>query len=367
MLKLGSAVILFTSFVHCYAQTKLFSSPSLGITLTYPKNWRFENKRSFSQFIFPVLDGKSQAKLIILDAEFRDESSAWQTLQADVIKTQKRQLVNQWEETLLSVPLLLTQVQYVDRGVDMTALTGLLYSFTPRKFQFRLEVPTVAFSDADTLWRSVLVSVRTTDGSDLTVERPGVPFPKRTKPSKERPTSEDVAPPEPERPPVQYVWKPQNAPKRPVVGSERAVGTFQGLSVELAFARGWTCKPDDTGFSLTHPKLSVPLHVDFHSTVTSPPASEYLADHVAAQLLEFAKVAIRQDKPGAYSAAGYRVASVARFGTLNAGGQGARFSAIGELRENYWHLSFAGEVSHWATDSKLIDELMSTLGVQVKT
>ncbi|MBL8048003.1 MAG: hypothetical protein JNJ45_04910 [Chthonomonas sp.] len=364
-MKLAVVVALALSGVAAVAQTQMvYTSPAQGLSFTYPQKWKFSLKRTYSEFTFPVLNGASQAKLQILDAGFRGASDVWQTMQADVVKTQKRVLVKQWDEVYLGAPMLYTLSEHDDKGFTISTLSGLLYSRTTTKFQIRLEVPKPGYDEAETLVRAVLLTMRTSTGGDYLPEDPTQQLP-TTKPSKEKPFVAEEVRVAPSAPPVQFTFKPDGAPTKPVTGEQAAPTLLAGSTANVLFAKGWTAKAGDEAVLLTHPQLTGTVKIALHSVVTSPTPARMLAEMMAADLKSFDSVANRADAPAKFNAAGYSVWRSSRTGKMKSVDTTA-FLAVGAKDDRYWVLSYTGASESSKKSLALIEQLIRTLALEVK-
>lgn len=365
-MKLGFLLVGWAVGTSAFAADMVFTSPSLGLSFTYPKTWKFTLKKTHAELAFPVNNGGSQAKLQILDANFRSASDTWQTMQADVVKTQKRTLVKQWDEVYLGAPMLYTLSEYEDKGFAMSTLSGLLYARTDPKFQFRMDVPKAGYEEAETKVRAVLLTMRTETGGDYLSEEPGQELPKPLrKPTKERPFVSEVEKVAPPAPTQQHVFKPQSAPKNPEVGPLAVDTLLAGNPAKLLFAKGWTAANSDATVSLTHPNLPGVVKVQLHSVVTAPSPSKMFDAMMADDLKTFQKVDARRDSPMQYSRAGYAVVRAIRAGVV---GEKSVVStvAVGSANDQYWVLTYTGLAAEAKKNSALLDGLIRTLAFEVK-
>src|SRR5687768_13257790 len=154
-------------------ETVPYTNPDLNLTFSFPKNWTVQTKKNEADIFFPLEGSEEQAKLEIRAAVFFSASDTWQEVQAELAKSTRRELVKQWEDQLLGVPLLLTSVKYTEEGVERTRQTGLMYGATRKKLVYHLTAPTKVFEQAETTFKAALQSMRTIDGVLPKPETPG--------------------------------------------------------------------------------------------------------------------------------------------------------------------------------------------------
>jgi hypothetical protein len=171
MMLAAAGLIFLTGMAQ---ETKTFQDKETGLTFSYPSGWDYRKERLYSIFSIP-LEGGKKAQVQVINVNFRQEPTAWQTAQSDVAKTMNRTVDRQWDEVILGVPLLLTQLTYKEGDAAMGSLVGLLYSRTPAKLSFRLTTSAEGYAQAEGLWRGALNSLRTISGSLPTSEDPTKP------------------------------------------------------------------------------------------------------------------------------------------------------------------------------------------------
>lgn len=365
-MKLGFLLAGISLAATGLAADMVFTSPSLGLSFTYPKNWKFALKKTHAELTFPVNNGGSQAKLQILDANFRSTAEVWQNMQAEVVKTQRRTLAKQWDEVYLGAPMLYTLSEYEEKGFAMSTLSGLLYALTDPKFQFRMDVPKASYEEAETKIRAVLLTMRTDTGGEFLSEDPNKELPKPLrKPTKERPfvaEVEKVAPPVPAQ---QHVFKPQSAPKNPEKGPLSVDTLLAGNPAKLLFAKGWTATNTEATVTLKHPNLPGEVKVQAHSVVTAPTPTKMFDSMMADDLKSFQKVESRLDAPMQYSRAGYAVVRAIRAGVV-ADRAVVSTVAVGSANDQYWVLTYTGSAADAKKSAGLLDGLIRTLALEVK-
>lgn len=352
---------------------RVFESPNLGLAFFHPKSWIFKQKKHSVEFTIPLYEGKSQAKVEIFENTFRGTADLWQQLQGTAAKSQGAGVEKQWREDYLGVPMLLTKLTYVDRTVEMAAYTGLLYTRTPNKFQFRLAVPRGNFDDAEAIWKAALLTLRTIDGSLPLVEdpppveiaEPGKKPKKPKKPDQGKPTDTARVPDAPLKPSVTIVLHPAiTAPMKGRFGSEKLEVQLAGQPSILRYEKGWTVTKVGDKLRFTHARASGIVTVDVLSTIDSLSPENQLVSAPSKTLSQFKSVSRREDPAMFRTAAGYRVATVLREGKSEAGDL-VLFYGIGSFDNHYWLVEYRSESMKQAKDDlKLIRSLMETLGLQ---
>lgn len=231
-------------------ETKTFQDKETGLTFSYPSNWEYRKERLYSIFSIP-LEGGKKAQVQVINVNFRQEPTAWQTAQSDVAKTMNRVVERQWDEVILGVPLLLTQLSYKEGEAPMGSLVGLLYSRTPAKLSFRMTTPAEGYTQAESQWREALNSLRTLSGSLPTTEDP-------TKPPQgaaaggngDGPKVTQIAPDK-----VKVPKLPKGVKKEPM--------EVLGQKMELVLPKSWNLVKKETGYALTKSDWTGEVGLDF--------------------------------------------------------------------------------------------------------
>lgn len=209
-------------------ETATYNNFVLNLAFSYPKSWSVStnNKKETTKMTIP-LGGSTKATVEIFDAIYGAEPDAWQKVQIDINKQLGREIVRQWQEEILGVPMLFTKVHYYDKGVDTQALTGLLYNRSYKKLLLRMVAPTGSYDAVELDLRNALQSLRTLNGSTLKPETPNRPvLPEETKP--------DINPGVVK---VTYL-KPTSAKERIRKGEQVEKLVTGGKSVEFHYAGG---------------------------------------------------------------------------------------------------------------------------------
>ncbi len=246
ILAAASAVIL-TGLVQ---DVKTFEDRETGFAFSYPATWEWRKERLYSIFTIP-LEGGAKAQVQVINVKFRQQPDAWQTAQSDVAKTMSRTVDRQWDEVILGVPLLLSQLSYKEGEAPMNSLVGLLYSNTQAKMSFRLTSPAPGYSQAEAAWRGALNSLKTVSGS-----LPGAEDP--TKPPQgsggvgtdSGPKATKILPDKP---------KASRLPK----GIKREPIEALGQQMEVLLPKAWSLTKKETGYVLTRSDWSGEVGFDF--------------------------------------------------------------------------------------------------------
>jgi hypothetical protein len=202
-----------------------YTEKALGLTFQYPREWRLTRGRLFDEFEIP-LDGGQRATVQVFRAAYRDSKETWQQVQSEVNRTLGRTVVNQWQEEILGVPLLLTKVAYKDQGADLVSVTGLLYTATVEKLQFRLTTRSSHSDSAERQWRQALVTLRTVSGELPPAEGPGI-----------RPVV--IEPPRPAR-----ILRPDDPTARRARGPVSRFWEADGRGFRVWLPQGWSLQDD---------------------------------------------------------------------------------------------------------------------------
>jgi len=353
------------------AGDKLFQSPPHGLAMRHPDNWTFKQKKSFSEFTIPIAEGRSQARVEIFENTFRTTAADWQTLQETVAKDMKRTVERQWSEDLLGVPLLMTKVNYTEKAFEMSSLTGLLFTRTNVKFQFRMVVPAGSYDEAETLWKEALLTLQTIDGNlpqpedpEGAIKRPvGKPV-KGEKP--EKASSTNAAAPEKPRPTI-VMHSSLNKPQKSRPGSESLPLTVSGKEATLRFASGWTVEKQGEKFRFSHTKVKGSILVEALTPIDSPEAERQLILAPASTFGAFTKIGKRVDSPAVRTDAGYKLSTIWRDGES---AQGPLFILHGVAQGdgNYWLMEYRNtSLKAYSDERKTIEQLMNSLAIEFKS
>lgn len=329
-------------------ETAQFSEPFVGLEFSYPKTWKIaRHTRETTKFEIPIEGSLDKADLEIIRTAFHSTKEIWQTIQLQVNQTQRREVVRQWEQAVIRVPMLNTQINYMDKGVQKTTLTGLYYTRTPSKFFFRL---TAAVGDYDKVkydFDKALESLKTIDGSLPQEDDPALP--------------------------LEVQKKPEPAPPKPInIGTPTLVksATVRNMSVIPAFVstkhvavglpEGWTTGEKDVDtFNLKNPKVSEVVTMEVFYELDSDRPTSALIKKSAKELAEYVSVANREDTEGVTNLSGASICTVWRIGK-SADGPLVTFHGTAEQGDFYVLFSYWSKSPDNAKrDRKVIEQLLS--------
>ncbi|MBS1707224.1 MAG: hypothetical protein JSS65_00730 [Armatimonadetes bacterium] len=319
---------------------KPYRDESLGLEFRHPKSWNVRKERLFTVIEFKTKSGQP-VKLQLIDTAYRSDADKWQGLQRDISETSKRQVLRQWTEELLGVPLLLTKTSEVVGADTRVTLIGLLYSRTVEKLNFRLTCSGSAADEAEAEWREALLTLRTVSGAIPAPETPGTKVEAPVKPTK--PKREDV-------------WNPKtkNVPKVEKSSNRQRVDKWDYFMPD-----GWVVKGEEA----THPKLKgkVTLRAANGSPVTA--RNSWL--RVGGQSLqEFVKVDHREEVAPYPNRAGVGILVGRRWGAASTGPLFAVY-AIGWLDDKFWALDYrAASKADYEADKDLVQDLIDRMSVE---
>lgn len=310
---------------------KAYNIPDLGMSLSYPKAWGmvWNKKLEMTTFTIPVGDTGATAKAEVFASATRDSIEVWQEVQIRVNAAMKREIERQWQEEVLGVPMLYTKLRYVAGSEPTTTLIGLLYASSPRKFHFRLTAPSSSFDEAESLWRSVLVSLRTASGSLPAPEDPSLapkvdPFKK----------PEKIVPP-----PPTVVLKPKpDSPQSKRRGEISLSAKAGAAEVKVWIPKGWIANWSDGVWKLMRPDFSGTVILEPASMLDSPKPDSALSKASAKRLEMFTSVELREEPKPRSNAAGAILAWVERKGK-SADGFLATVDAVGRNGDYYWRVA----------------------------
>lgn len=297
------------------SDTKQVDLAQIGLSFTCPKTWEVTtNKKAEVHIVLPVPDTQDKAELDIFPVNFDSDSDTWQHMQEVFAKNFKRELVRQWQEELLSVPLLLTRTNYTEKGKLEASVTGLLYSSDPRKLMYRLVASPDDFDKADYAWRSTMQSMRTYSGHALSPQVPGTDTKKDPKNGK----GPDILP---DKPPQHVIFDGSHNGTRPVKKADKSLEvTVANRKVQFRYPSSWTVSQDASGaIQLKSPGVSTPVTVGVFSTLDSDAPQRALFKSSSATLDTFAKVDHREEAPASNNLAGATVWTIWRAGTAASG------------------------------------------------
>ncbi|MCA1996198.1 MAG: hypothetical protein LDL56_03105 [Armatimonadetes bacterium] len=330
--------------------TTTISPPGLGLQLDVPKDWKSVQRKGAMQLLLPPTLGGGRIE--IFSANFKKEPETWQAIEAAMAAQLKREVVRQWQEELLGVPLLLTHTRWRAGEANQEALSGLLYAWTPRKMLFRLQTSEAGFPDAVVAWRQALSTLRTTDGRLPVAEDPNKPW-------------DPAELQKPITPAPKTRLEPPKSGNRPAELAPVAVDTtVAGRAAVLRIPTGWMAeKAGDFEWSLRHPELPFPIRVGVFSTLDSPAPERTLLRASSESLGRFARVDRRNEPKPETNKAGALVRQVWRFGQGDAGPLWT-LEAVGSKDRLYWLASAQGEGAIPAGVQRLIASLLQSMSLE---
>ena len=281
---------------------KVFTSYEMGVTFNYPSTWTLATEKGSTRGQFPIEGSPEQATLEIYPANFKSDIDIWQATQLNISQQMKREVLKQWQEEIMGVPLLLTKAQGIEGGRVLTQLSGLVYSATPRKMVFRLMAPPADFDKAEFAWRTVLQSLRTVDGA----------VPKAEDPNR-KVTEEDLKPIS--KPPKRTVWSaPTKAAAAPVKGTVSVDVTAGGTALKLLAPEGWAFESAEGTVTIKHAASGLSATVAVSSILDSPAPGLALMNLTAKTLDSYSRVDSRVEKGPLESRSGGTISYVWRQG-----------------------------------------------------
>ena len=335
------------------AGTRTYTDKGLGLAFEYPANWTYEkpSKNRAGRFLIPIEGTSARGELQVIDLEYRATPEAFQDTQATMIGRLNQQLLRQWQIEILGVPLLMTKLKSVGEDGERTTLVGLLYSSTPRKFNFRLSAPSENFEAVEYPWQGVLETLRTTSGALPTAE--GTPPPK-TDPTPVKEVRTEIGP------------RLKNVTYRgPVV----ATMAFGGTSGTIALPQGWTAEPSGDGtLRLSNPKFATPLTAKGYLTQADNPTGILTTAGVEG-MKRFAKIDRRYDPIVPTTRTGASSAGMIRIGSDAAGVSQAEFEGVVTQDNLFVHIAGFGAAPTKAKSKEQIaifNELLTSLRVDPK-
>ncbi len=330
------------------AETRSYRDDKLGLFFQYPRAWSLRKERLYSVLEWSTTSG-AKVKVQIMNSNFRSPKEAWQQVQKDVNVTNKREVLRQWEEELLGVPLLLTSAQYSEGAGPERLLIGLLYSKTPEKFMFRLTAPAEAADEAEKQWRDAILTIRTTSGTLPTVENPDSPDAPVRPPSKPdkiitlKPTD----------------GKPTKVVKAPQVNKVTALGQ----SMSVLTPSGWTVDEKEGVITLTHPDVKGKVVMEI-GNITEAAARNLLMMSSSKTLARFESVTTRNETKGGYNQAAFWYCQVWRVGKATTGDL-VLSQAIGAGAGVYWLVTHeTNGLDQFRSDSVHVNGLYQSMSLE---
>lgn len=318
-----------------------FTSKEHGLQFKVPKAWKLTQTRGRTAFTFPVEGGEAVVELYA--TFYRRDAESWQKLQVTIAEQLKRKVDRQWQEELLSVPLLMTQTS---SDADVR-LTGLLYSAQAGKFHFRLDAPTRGYESALDKWRVVLQSLRSTSGKLPTAESPDKPLP----------AVEPI-----QAPSTTHILTEDDGKAK--LAKEKLTLKIANRDATLRFPSEWTLQESEGKYILKHPKLPGQASLEFASNIDSPPAGTAILSAANVELKEFKSVAKRENLGPETNKAKTIIFTVVRVGESEKGSLQSWIS-VGEFKEFYWMLRYrSNDPKVFDSARRLLNEFTKSAGFE---
>src|SRR3954466_14728017 len=98
-----------------------YTDTYLGLAFNIPKTWTMVKKtKDMTRYAIPVEGSAMPAELEIIRSPFHSSKEIWQTIQLRTNETLHREVARQWEQDVIQVPILFTQLNWDDKGVAKT-------------------------------------------------------------------------------------------------------------------------------------------------------------------------------------------------------------------------------------------------------
>ena len=319
---------------------KNYENKVLDLKFQHPAEWRVRKERLYDTFEFRIEGTLVRVQLLVTQMSASKEH--WQKVNLDINSQNGRQVLRQWEEELLNVPLLMTKVREGEPGNVTISLSGLLLSVRQDKLLFRLYAPENVAEQAEAAWFKVLLSADSLSGK-LPSETPATAEDPKTKPN--------------DNPPPVVVMRPEaNRPGKIERGPIRVqVDANAGLFAYLP--TGWEAKDG----RLHHTSgLSVSLGVTTGEEALG--RREYLRLG-GTMLKELATVGQREELEPKANRAGSKVTRLTRNGT-NADGKAVnQWIAFGFEGGYSWVIGWSGTSEEFAKQKAALTDLADRLSV----
>lgn len=332
-------------------QPKRYLNPDTGLMFDYPSTWTSVITKTNAKFTIQLPNSGKIGTLEAFAISFRESAERFQELQRQINKDLRREITRQWQEELLGVPVLMTQVDFATEGQSFSSITALVYSATPRKLNFRLTAPAAGFDEALGQYRQLLQSVRTISGADISTEDPSAPPPEKT-------TKPPTQPPDPPK------VLPADSGKAGRRGEIQVAMSAAGKDLTLFVPKGWTVEQSDAGIVLSRDRLLGTVQVSVFSTLDSPIALRKMNLESGKTIEEFSSIAKREDSTEKRNGAGALVTSARRIGVDGQGKELVVWHAVGASGDYYWLLTYRiKDKKQFGRERGIIEDLMDRLSV----
>lgn len=215
---------------------KVYENKPTDLKFNYPAEWKLKKDRLYDEFTFQI-DGKAVSVQVMV-TEMNYPKDHWQEVNKEVNQNNNREVLRQWEEELLGVPLLLIRVRDSHKAEPQIIVTGLLYGARQQKMLFRLYAPEGIAPQAESTWTNVLLSANTVSGI-----LPGEANPTGTTQVPVN-TNQDVK--------VSVITPPTSKPEKPIRGDGK-VKIDESSGLMMFFPTAWSYKDGE----LSRPETKV--------------------------------------------------------------------------------------------------------------
>lgn len=339
---LASAVAVLTiGFLRDEEPVKVYRDRDLQMEFKVPKSWKVRKERYWTVVQFESA-AKRPIRVQFLPTQFRDTAEVWQQLQIDVAKNRRDTVVRQWDEEILGVPLLLTKLVQNSNEGQVAVWSGLIYSRTIDKLNFRVTSHIDDANEAESKWRNALLSIRLLASGSVKPEDPNA---KIEPPQKVEPELPRVK----WSPPDKAVQRPVRAPNRLKLGEEPFL---------LYTPEGWSFEAG----KLMHRDLKGSISVQVVRVVEDR-EFEPFDSRARATLEKFDSVTNRVETDLGRNKAQFYVRRLIRTGPTSAG-----VATIGVFAGNFsgvtWLIQYDGTPDTERSDSRLLDTLLNELSAE---
>lgn len=302
--------------VLCQAQNRVFEESLVGYAFEYPEKWTLKKDVGVSTIEIPLPGGARAIAELSVD-QVRSSAVQWQEGQAQIARVRSQEVERQWQDEVLSLPVLLTRI----KAGDEKHLLGLLYTERLDKLTFRLTMPADQSEVAEAAWleafRSLRVLYGETGQAQVTAPR-AVP---------------DVD------------WTETGMPD-----GIRTVVDHAGDKASIETPQGWTVTEQDGYLRLASQGLRGTMTLTLH-TGTVQDSRKALKDEVTRTLDVFKNVTVRSDLPERRTRNLVWLNVVERQGSSTVG-EIVRLHATGYLGGHYWLLEYRAASLEFAKNDR---------------
>ena len=320
-----------------------------GFQFSYPKEWKLTKSRDHITFTIPYDDVKRSAQIEVYAMTFWSDIQIWQTAQATAAKTDHREVVKQWQEEILTVPMLFSRTQWTAKSGDqMMADNSFVYAATRRRLAFRVVSQAMDWERTEANFRNLLQTLKYNGG-----------IPKVLDPSK--PEQEMFVP---EGRSKETIWHiPAKLPVDPVKGDQAVETTASTIALIVNFGSPWKAS-SELGF--THAEVVGTVTIRAYTSLEADPPGKAVMKAGARSMEAFTKIDKRYEKGPLTNRAGATYAFIMRQGT---GKDGPLVAIDAVISSGDYYL-----LLHWeSSDAKAaggakdkVLELINSLSVEVK-